>query len=145
MHLRRNGNYSAFKYKSIIDMGLQSGWDGRIFHMAVSYKILSPIKILSEFTQPIATGRMGHKVNFKWDTSDLNLFSVIIDCYTKAKELKLSPYIVNRRSDGFIPKALAWNQEESTRIWTWVTDSISYQSPFCLFNFDIFNDLYDLP
>ena len=84
--------------------------------------------------QPLRSGRIWHKVNFKAEFNSLNSeFSFsLTSCLTKAEEPSLSYYlpIVGGRVIGFIPfprvlvlyeMHLAWS-----RIWTLVAVSISY-------------------
>ena len=82
------------------------------------------------FTQPLRSGRIWHEVDFfvKWSLTGLNSeFS-----FSKADELSLSYYlpIVGGGIIGFIPfpmvVVLCEMQSVSSRIWTRVTVSISY-------------------
>ena len=86
------------------------------------------------FTQPLRSGRIWHKVNFMRSLTGLNSdfsFSLTI-CLTKAEEPSLLYYlpIAGGRIIGSIPfprvLVLCEMQSVSSRIWTRVTVSISY-------------------
>ena len=72
---------------------------------------------------------------FNWNLMNLNLeFSFYIGCYTKIKELSLPYYlsIARRRIAGCIPYPSVSVQYKmyiaSSRIWTWITVSFSYDN-----------------
>ena len=90
---------------------------------------------ISIFTQPLRSGRIWHKVNFfQQSLTGLNSeFSFSkTSCLTKAEEHSLPYYlpIAGRRIIGFIPfprvLVLCEMQSASSRIWTRVAVSISY-------------------
>ena len=88
------------------------------------------------FTQPLRSGRIWHKVNFFFKRSLTSLNSEFsffyTSCITKAEKPSLPYYlrIARGRIIGFIPfprvLVLCEIQSGSSRIWTCVTVSISY-------------------
>ena len=87
------------------------------------------------------TGKMLLKVSFlERRTTSLNSeFSFSkTNCLTKAKEPNLPCYlnIASGRTDGVIPfpRELMWSETQTTssRIWTQVTNSISYDNNHCI-------------
>ena len=83
--------------------------------------------------QPLRSGRIWHKVNFKRSLTGLNSeYSFLTSCFTKAEEISLSYYlpIARGRIIGFIPfprvLVLCENAVSLVQDWTSFAVSISY-------------------
>ena len=111
------------------------------FYLFFGSWILSDLKNeyykASTHATPLSQARWDTRLIFKWSKVGLNTeFSFQIGCLNMAKEISLSNYlpIAGGRTDVFMlfPRALALSETQTTssRIWTWVANSISHNNHF---------------